>query len=141
ESLAALAKADCSPGMFGEDMLSCPEGGKYTLSADGRFAMCAQHGHVHALTPCCEIPVSQVTGEEADEYNAFLEEYNQYWKTYFDPIAIRIQATPQRYRLETIILPLIDDSIYSGMAKAFGGRAEALDTLPIPKGNILSVAV
>ena len=62
-----------------------------------------------------------------------------YWQTYFDPIAIRVQVTPQRYRLETIVLPLIDNSIYQGMARALGGKPEPLDALPVPKRNIFSI--
>src|SRR5207245_11378091 len=92
-------------------------------------------------TPCCEIPLTQVDGEEADEYKAFLQEYNQFWRTFFDPIALRLQMTPQRYRLETIVLPLIDNSIYTGLAHTLGGDAEPLDALPVPKRNIFSVAL
>src|SRR5205823_2467376 len=90
-SLEALAKAGCIPGRFGEGSLACPDGGTYSLSADGTAGVCSHHGHAQALTPCCEIPVARVTGAEADEYKAFLDEYNQYWRTYFDPIGIRIQ--------------------------------------------------
>ena len=93
------------------------------------------------LTPCCEIPVEKVNGEEADEYKAFLNEYNQYWRMYFDPIALRIQITPQRYRLETIVLPLIDNSIYTGLARTLGGKPQPLDALPVPKRNIFTAAV
>src|SRR5947209_3703483 len=127
-SLEDLERAGCTPGVFGEGHLSCPDGGGYSLSRDGSFGVCSHHGHAQSLTPCAEIPVARVSGEEADEYRAFLEEYNQYWRTYFDPIAVRIQVTPERYRLETIILPLIDNSIYSGLATALGGKPEELDS-------------
>jgi hypothetical protein len=122
-------------------LLGCPDGGVYTLAKDGLIGVCSQHGHAHFLTPNLEIPVKQVTGDEADEYRAFLEEYNRYWRTFFDPIAIRVQITPERYRLETIVLPLIDNSIYTGLALALGGKPEALDSLPVPKRNIFSVAM
>src|SRR5262249_33316043 len=140
-SLEELAKAGCAPGEFGKEGLVCPDGGKYSLSADGLTGVCSHHGHAHALTPCCEIPVKEVTGEEADEYKAFLDEYNQYWRTFFAPIALRIQITPQRYRLETIVLPLIDNTIYTTMARVMGGKPEPLDALPVPKRNIFSLAV
>lgn len=140
-SLDQLAKAGCAPGDFGKDNLACPDGGTYTLSADGLTGVCSVHGHAHALTPCCEVPVKEVTGEEADEYRAFLNEYNQYWRTFFDPIALRIQATPQRYRIETIVLPLIDNTIYTMMSRVLGGVPEPLDALPVPKRNIFSLAV
>jgi hypothetical protein len=141
QSLEELAQSQCAPGLFGKGELACPDGGAYTLSADGMTGVCSHHGQAHALTPCCEIPLTQVDGEEADEYKEFLQEYNQYWRTFFDPIALRIQMTPQRYRLETIVLPLIDNSIYTGLAHALGGEAEPLDALPVPRRNIFSVAM
>jgi hypothetical protein len=138
-SLEELAKADCCPGAFNEGDLRCFDGGKYTLSADGTQGVCSHHGHAQHLVPCCENPLAWVNGLEADEYKQFLDEYNNYWRTFFDPIAVRIQVTPERYRLETIVLPLINNSIYQGLATALGGKPEPLDALPVPKRNIFSV--
>lgn len=140
-SLEEWAKAGCAPGEFGAADLTCPDGGKYSLAADGLTGICSHHGQAGSLTPCCEIPVKEVTGLEADEYKAFLDGYNQYWRTFFDPIALRIQISPQRYRLETIVLPLIDNTIYTSMARALGGNPEQLDALPVPKRNIFSLAL
>ena len=67
--------------------------------------------------------VAKVNGEEADEYQAFLTAYNAYWRTFFDPISVRIKVSPEQFRGETIILPLIDNSIYTGLATALGGTA------------------
>ncbi len=131
-----LDKAKCLPGP-----LTCPDGGKYTLSADGSSGVCSHHGHANFLTPCLEAPVANVSGAEAGEYMAFLDEYNRYWGTYFDPIALRLQLAPRRYRLETIVLPLIDNSIYTGLAFALGGAPEPLDALPVPKRTVFSAAV
>ncbi len=140
-SLEALDQAKCLPGAFNAGIYTCPDGGKYSLTADGTTGTCSHHGHAGFLTPCCETPVAKVSGEEADEYNQFLAEYNQYWRTFFDPIALRIQVTPQHYRVETIVLPLIDNSIYTALARALGGPTEPLDALPVPKRNIFSVAL
>ncbi|MBV9125549.1 MAG: DUF1559 domain-containing protein, partial [Planctomycetes bacterium] len=140
ESLEELFKAQCCPEPFNEGLLRCPDGGTYSLSKDGSAGVCSHHGPADFLTPCCEIPVTSVNGEEANEYKAFVEDYNQYWRIYFDPIALRLQITPQRYRLETIVLPLIDNSIYTGMSMVLGGQPEPLDALPVPKRNILTVA-
>ena len=49
--------------------------------------------------------------------------------------------TEKKYRVETIVLPLIDNSIYTGLAHVLSGKVEALDTLPVPKGNIFSLNV
>jgi hypothetical protein len=138
-SLEALHKAGCCPGEFNEE-LTCPCGGAYSLSADGTAGVCSHHGHANFLTPCCEIPLAEVTGEEADEYKAFRDEYDRYWRNYFDPIALRVRITPQQYRLETIVLPLIDNSIYTTLAAALGGKPEPLDALPVPRKNIFSLA-
>ena len=138
-SLEDLVETKTSPALFGQGELSCPDGGKYSLSADGTSGVCSRHGRAEFLTPNIEIPVTEVTGLEADEYKAFLAEYNQYWRTYFDPIALRVKITPQQYRLETIVLPLIDNSIYTSLAGVLGGKPEALDPLPVPKRNIFSI--
>lgn len=141
KTLEELARAACTPGEFNKGNLVCPDGGRYTLSQDGLTAVCSHHGPAQALIPCCEIPVKEVTADEAGEYKAFLAEYNQYWRTFFDPIALRIQITPQRYRMETIVLPLIDNTVYTAMSSALGGKAEQLDTLPVPKRNIFSLSL
>jgi hypothetical protein len=140
-SLADLDRAHCTPGKFGKGRLACPDGGTYTVGPDGLTAVCSHHGHAHLLIPCCEVPLTEVTGEEAEQYRAFLADYNEYWRTYFDPIAIRIQVRPERLRVETIILPLIDNSVYSTLAQATAGPPQPLDALPVPKRNIFSVAV
>lgn len=139
DSLETLAKKECAPGVFGKEALACPDGGTYALSADGTTGVCSHHGHVHDLVPCAEHPVAKVTGEEADEYNAFLAAYNQYWRTFFDPIGVRIKVSPEQYRLETIVLPLIDNTVYTSLAMALGGRPEPLDALPVPDRNIFTV--
>jgi hypothetical protein len=138
KSLDDLAVSNCCPGMFNEGDLVCPDGGKYVLSADGLHGVCSHHGHAHQLVPCVETPLAWVTREEADEYRAFLREYNNYWRTFFDPIAIRVQVTPERYRMETIVLPLINNSIYQGLASVLKGEPEQLEALPVPKRNIFS---
>ncbi|MHC4176066.1 MAG: hypothetical protein ACYSWU_01080 [Planctomycetota bacterium] len=141
ESLERLAEAGCAPAVFGRKKFFCPCGGKYELCADGTKGNCSHHGRAGQLVPCCEIPLSRVTEVEAKEYKQFMESYSRYWRRFFDPIAIRVQLTPQHYRAETIVLPLIDNTVYSGLATALGGEPEPLDALPVPKRNIFSMAV
>jgi hypothetical protein len=141
KSLEELRDSGAAPSLFGEGELSCPDGGHYTLSADATAGVCSHHGHALRLTPNIEAPVAQVSGEEADEYRAFVAEYNQYWRTYFDPIAFRLKVAPEELRVETIILPLIDNTAYTGLASALGGAPEPLDTLPVPRRNIFSASL
>lgn len=141
QSLAELVETRCAPGKFGEGDLANPFGGAYSFSADGLSGQCSLVGAPGELTPCCELPLENITQQEAQEYQAFVEQYNQYWRTFFDPIAIRVQMTPERYRAETIVLPLIDNSIYTSLDSLLGGRPEPLDSLPAPAGNIFSLAL
>ncbi len=141
-SLKDLQDANCLPDGFNTSpdgtnkrRLQCSCGGEYSLSRDGRHGVCSHHGHADALIPCCEIPETSVTSSEADAYRQFVTEYSQYWRTFFDPIAIKVQATPERYRLETIVLPLINNSMYQSMAMALGGEPKPL------AGNVTSDAI
>ncbi len=135
DSMNDLQAANCLPDGFNAGRLKCACGGEYSLSRDGRHGVCSHHGHAEALIPCCEIPEASVTTSEADAYRQFVTEYSQYWRTFFDPIAIKVQATPERYRLETIVLPLINNSMYQSMAMALGGEPKPL------AGNVTSDAV
>src|SRR5215208_3673733 len=137
-SLEELRDSGAAPGLFGEGALSCPDGGRYALSADAEAGVCSHHGHALRMTPNIEAPVAQVSGGEADEYRAFVAEYNRYWRTFFDPIAFRLKVAPEELRVETIILPLIDNTAYAALASTLGGTPEPLDALPVPRRNIFS---
>ncbi len=148
-SVDELVKADCLPKAFVSDQnkilasqqLDRPFDSRYSLTADGQSGFCTVTGSSSDMIPCCEIPLVNITQQEADEYQAFLEQYNSYWRTFFDPIAIRVKIDPKKYRIETIILPLIDNTIYTQFAQALGGEPEPLDELPLPKGNIFSMVM
>lgn len=140
-SLAELNASDCAAGEFGAGKFGCPEHGEYTLGADGVTGVCSHHGYASYLTPCVDVPTENVAPMEAAAYKSFVEQYNQYWRRFFDPIAIRLQITPEKLRAETVVLPLIDNTIYTQLATALGGEVEALDSLPVPKRNIFSFAV
>jgi hypothetical protein len=144
DSLLTLSQTKCCPYFKVAQQtptpdLTCPDGGNYALSPDGTRGVCSLHGHAHFLTPGCETPLTDVNGEEADEYQGFLQEYNEYWKTYFDPIAIRIQTSPERYRVETIVLPLINNSIYKSLAEILGGKPGPFAAEPMLPNTIFSL--
>ncbi len=140
-SMEELVVAKCTPGEFNAGRLVCPGGGQYSLAANGHGGACTYHGTEDALLSCCEIPLTEVTQREAEGYRQFVQQYSQYWRTFFDPIAIRIQVTPERYRLETIVLPLIDNTLYSFLTQSLGGEPQALDLPPVPDRTIFSVGI
>jgi hypothetical protein len=140
KSLEELAEAKCAPGVFGKGDLAHPDGGTYALTPDGMSGVCSRFGRVEAMTPNVERLVGEVSAAEADEYKAFVADYSQYWRTFFDPIAVRLTLTPKQYRLETLVLPLIDNSIYTDLSRGAGPPAP-MDLLPTPRREIGGVWV
>lgn len=144
-SFTALADSGCASHAFNEGSLVCPDGGTYSLISGQANAlshgMCSRHGTDQLLTPTLETPVSIATADEADEYEQFVEQYNQYWRTYFDPIGIRATSRHKQFKLDTIVLPLIDNSIYSGMASILGGPAKPLANVSTLDDVILSTSI
>src|SRR5262249_8281609 len=63
-------------------------------------------------TPWMESPIDSVTTAEADEYGHFREEYSKLWRTYFDPIGLRLALDARRVRAEMHILPLAGSEQY-----------------------------
>jgi hypothetical protein len=135
KSLEELAESKCAPGVFGKGNLAHPDGGTYTLAPDGMSAVCSKFGRAESMTPCIEHLVTEVSGQEAEDYKLFVADYSQYWRTFFDPIAIKVTVAPKQYRLETLVLPLIDNSIYTELARNVG-RPVPMDLLPTPKREI-----
>lgn len=140
KSFEEMASSGCAPGVFGQGRLIGPAGGTYTLTADGMSATHSIYGRPGRIAALLDVPLSSVSQEEATAYKVFLDEYNQYWRTFFDPIAVRVKVTPKQYRLETVILPLIDNSIYTAMAMALGDKPAALDSDAGSKKTIMTVA-
>jgi hypothetical protein len=106
----------------------CPQGGVRDYGYDeaaGRFR-CAVHGTAADLARLSEAPVDQATPEEAEAYKAFVENYQQYWPRYFDPIGIEVTLSADRMRLATCILPLIESSAYRQLQELAGGTPRRL---------------
>ncbi len=85
--------------------------------------------------------LTEVSKAEAAGYKNFLNEYNNYWREYFDPIGIRIRQSDGKTKIETCILPLINNSIYQSVTQIFGGKSIMLDEagIRIP-GEVMSVS-
>ncbi len=117
-TIAALTERGLLP-----KTLRCPHGGTYSLGADG--ATCSAHGRLSFLTPLVELPFSEATATEADEYKDFAESYRQYWRTFIDPVGVRVKLGPP-IDVETIILPLVDNTIYSQLKEFYPGGPATL---------------
>jgi hypothetical protein len=70
------------------------------------------------LTPIAELPFQAATAEEAEEYKEFVRDYSRYWRQFIDPVGVRVQLGPPM-QIETLVLPLVDNSIYNGVRATY----------------------
>ncbi len=108
---------------FSDEELAAFEG--LTIDKRSFAAKSNTLGFLGSLLPNLEYKVDRVSTEEADAYRGFLADYDKYWKNFFDPIGIRAKNA-DRIRIETCILPLIDNSAYQGMSQLTGGKPVVL---------------
>jgi len=124
-------------GYLPELSLVCPDGGQYSFDPQHRAAVCGVHNRLPHLTPHVETAVELVTTRERRDYNAFAWRYDSHWRTYFDPIAVRIGlGTPMTF--ETQILPLVDNTTYNQFRQWIGGEGIGLSGPDVLPGTVLA---
>ena len=139
--LDELERARAAPGRFGAGRLACPDGGAYSFDKAGT-PRCTVHGSFGRLTPCVELTLERVHEAEAAEYRRFLENYEAMWSRWFDPIGIRLAGDERRVRAETVVLPLVETSLYRGLCETFAGVAPtAAATAGEVPGSVFSVSL
>jgi hypothetical protein len=62
-----------------------------------------------------------VTKAEADGYNRWRDSYQRNWDQFFDPIALRATAKPDRVGIDMTVMPLIEASRYRSMVELSQG--------------------
>jgi hypothetical protein len=103
------------------------EGDRITLSEEG-IAESSLYGTLARMIPLADLPIGPVSAAERTGYQQYVDDYSRFWSTYFDPIGIRI-AFGEPLRIETLILPLVRNSVYQALRQAIGGDTVDL-TLP-----------
>jgi hypothetical protein len=83
-------------------------------------------GRPAALTPLIDLPaVTRVSAAEKAAYESFVGGYQQYWKQFIDPVAIRVDVedtgATSVAQIDVRILPLISATDYSEIAAIVGG--------------------
>lgn len=121
-----------SGGYLGKNPPVCPDHGAYAIDKDGH-PHCSLHNRPGLLTPVGDVPLERITPEEAAQYQAFRENYDRYWTQFFDPIGIRVKMGKD-IRVQTCILPLIENSWYDGLV-ALSGHApgEVTESAVLPR--------
>ncbi len=120
-----------------EEALRCPDEGVYSIDPSGGAA-CSVHNRLRYCTPVDSVALTNVSKEEAEQYKGFVSNYNRYWSRYFDPIGIRFQVG-NRVEVETCILPLIENSIYTQVRELAGGEPIKLASRVLTDRTIVAV--
>jgi hypothetical protein len=115
-----------------------PEGGEFSWDAGLRMARSTMYGDMSFLTPLVEIEADLATALEVKQYGEFRENYESYWRDYFDPIGVRIKVD-QTIRLELCILPLINLSAYNDSEDLAGGKPISIDLSSFNKDTLFRV--
>ena len=91
------------------------------------------YGTLNEMRTLIDSPVETITAKEAQAYAEYLRNYSNYWRRFFDPIAIRLnESAPQQLEVTTFILPLVDNTIYNSLRMALE-TDRTVDALAVPE--------
>ncbi len=88
-----------------------PDLGELRLGPDGVSS--SIYGSLGFMTPISELDFSQVTHDEASAYERWRDSYQQNWRNWFDPIAVRFSINRKKLAADLTITPLIASSEYA----------------------------
>jgi hypothetical protein len=91
----------------------------------GGVARSATWGSPDALTPLIDVPApTLVTDAERNGYDEFVRGYQDYWRQFIDPIAIRIdlkdEGDASTATIDVRVLPLIEGTDYANLEETVG---------------------
>ncbi|HKB39243.1 MAG TPA: hypothetical protein VKD72_22585, partial [Gemmataceae bacterium] len=113
-----------------------PEGKPASWDTTRQVAFSETYNTIHFATPLVELPMDRASQGEVEQYNRFRLEYLGLWRQYFDPIGVRFAITDSQVKVDTYILPLIQNSGYNTLRRATGGGTFALDTANISPNTL-----
>lgn len=115
-----------------ETDLSIPGGGAFRMTAKGPIS--ENYGSLEFMTPIAELAILKATAAEAAAYRRFRDSYQQNWRQFFDPIAIRFSVARERLGLDLTVLPLIAGTDYRDFIDLTkGGEIKARHGDPHPE--------
>ena len=85
------------------------------------------YGSPARMNSLTDLDLERVSAQEKKAYDEYLDQYERYWRRYFDPIAVRYeQKGDGQHELETFILPLIENSLYGALRQFLPGPEEQI---------------
>jgi hypothetical protein len=116
--LQSLARHKAEPGPIHTD-LPIFGGGEIRLTRGG--VVSSVYGSLNFMTPIGEMPLDEVTQDEAQGYGFWRDGYQRNWSWGFDPIGLRIGLGKQMLAADLTIMPLILNSEYDNIAEISRG--------------------
>ncbi len=113
-----------------------PEGKPAAWDATRQLALSDAYNTIHFATPLVELPIDKVTEGESRQYDQFRREYLGLWRQYFDPIGLRFSLKEGQIKLDTYILPLVQNSQYNELRRVTGDGTVSLDVGAIGPATI-----
>ncbi len=110
--LDTLVQGNVKPGPIYSD-LHLTDLGDLSLTPAGVSS--SLFGSLNQMTPISELPLDTVTQSEADSYKSWRDRYEQNWRWFFDPIAVKFTITPKKLAADVTVMPLIWGSDYRDM--------------------------
>ncbi len=117
-NMGALARRNVKAGPL-QTKFALPELGTLELSGDG--VRSSTYGSLDFLTPISELKLDSVTRSEKEAYESWRNDYQLYWRRYFDPIAVRLTVRDDRLAADVTVMPLIASSDYDELIKLTRG--------------------
>ncbi len=101
----------------------------------------ATFGSLAFQTPISEMDLANVTASEADLYRQWREGYQQAWRNFFDPIALRFEVSEQQLEFDLTVMPLIEGSDYQRLISVVRGAKIGADQGDRHRGALLHFAM
>ena len=124
-SIEQLIRKGYLPGYFADR--------DYTIS-DELIVESEQYGTVATLEPLSKNPLDDVSEflDEGQAYSRFVSHYSNFWRQFFDPIAIRLDRIDDvTSELTTFILPLPDSALFNRVRESLADK-ESGQELRVP---------
>jgi hypothetical protein len=109
------------------EKITVPAGTGVTWDSGSKLAVSEAYNTIQFTTPLIELPIDNVTEREKAEYDAFREDYMRLWRRYFDPVGFRVSLNEKQVKVETYILPLVNNSAYNELRQATGNGTAKID--------------
>jgi hypothetical protein len=118
--LPSLADGTAKPGRIPSE-ISIPGAEEFQVTSNGISS--PTYGTLDFLTPIAELSLTRVSTSEVDAYTFWRNSYQQNWRQFFDPIAVRISMKGRQLSAEVTVMPLIASTEYAQfISLTRGGR-------------------